>query len=79
MTNQVEVDLVLERHRKVVAVEVKASATVRSDDFRGLRHLAARLGDDLVVGVVLYLGEQTLPFGDRLRAVPVGALWEVGQ
>ena len=69
----------LERRRRVVAIEVKASATVRPDDFRGLRHLAARLGDDLVVGVVLYLGEQTLPFGDRLRAVPVGALWEVGE
>jgi len=76
--DQVEVDLVLERHRKVVAIEVKASATVRSEDFRGLRHLASRLGADLVVSVVLYLGEQTLPFGDRLRAVPLGALWEAG-
>jgi predicted AAA+ superfamily ATPase len=76
--DQTEVDLVLERRRRIVAIEVKASATVRSDDFRGLRHLADRLGDDFVVGVVLYLGEQTLPFGDRLRAMPVGALWEVG-
>ena|GEM_PF-3302686 len=33
----------------------------------------------MVVGIVLYLGEQTLPFGDRLRAVRVGALWEVGE
>jgi len=76
--DQVEVDLVLERRRAVVAIEVKASATVRSEDFRGLRHLAARLGDDLVAGVVLYLGDQTLAFGDRLRAIPVSALWEVG-
>jgi len=75
--DKVEVDLVLERRRQVVAVEVKASATVRGEDFRGLRHLADRLGDDFVVGVVLYLGTQTLSFGDRLRAMPLSALWEV--
>ncbi|MCL2091977.1 MAG: ATP-binding protein [Micrococcales bacterium] len=77
--DNVEVDLLLERGRKVVAIEVKASATVRYEDFRGLRHLAQRLGDDFVVGVVLHLGEQTLPFGDRMRAMPVSALWEVAR
>ena len=51
---------------------------MRNEDFRGLRHLAERLGDDLVVGVVLYLGHQTLPFGPKLRAMPVAALWEAG-
>ena len=76
--DQVEVDLVIERGRQVVAIEVKASATVRMEDFRGLRHLADRLGDDLVVGVVVYLGHQTLPFGPKLRAMPVAALWEMG-
>lgn len=40
--------------------------------------LADRLGDDFVVGVVLYTGTETLPFGPRLRAVPVSALWQVG-
>jgi predicted AAA+ superfamily ATPase len=73
----VEVDALLEdRQGRVVGIEVKASSTVRPDDFRGLRHLADRVGDDLVVGVVFYTGTQTLPFGRRLRAVPVSALWE---
>lgn len=72
----VEVDAVLEnRQGQVVGVEVKAASTVRAEDFRGLRHLADRLGDDFVVGIVLHTGDQTLPFGPRLRAVPVGALW----
>ncbi|WP_424535160.1 ATP-binding protein [Sphaerisporangium viridialbum] len=75
--DQVEVDAVLEnRQGQVIGIEVKASSTVRSDDFRGLRHLADRLGDDFIVGVVLYTGTQTLPFGDRMRAMPVSALWE---
>ncbi|MEV6864741.1 ATP-binding protein [Streptosporangium subroseum] len=75
--DKVEVDAVLEnRQGRVVGIEVKASSTVRPDDFRGLRHLANRLGDDFVAGVVLYTGTQTLPFGERLRAMPVSSLWE---
>ncbi len=76
--DKVEVDAVLEnRQGSVVGIEVKASSTVGPDDFRGLRHLAARTGDDFIVGVVLYTGTQTLPFGPRMRAMPVGTLWEI--
>lgn len=74
----VEVDLVLEDRRGgVVGLEVKASSTVRAEDFRGLRHLAQRVGDDLRWGIVLYTGAQTLSFGPRLRAMPVSSLWEL--
>lgn len=75
--DRLEVDVVLENRRgQVVAIEVKASATVRNEDFAGIRHLADRLGDDLLVGIVLYTGPQTLPFGPRLRAMPISAIWE---
>ena len=77
--DQVEVDIVLENRRgKVVAIDVKARSTVRADDFRGIRHLADRVGSDLVAGIVLYTGRETLPFGSRFRAVPIAALWETG-
>ena len=73
--DKVEVDAVLENRRgQTVGIEIKASATVRSPDFRGLRHLADRLGDYFIVGIVLYTGTQTLPFGDRMRAMPLSAL-----
>ncbi|WP_129669394.1 ATP-binding protein [Phytoactinopolyspora endophytica] len=76
--DKLEVDIVLENRRnQVVAIDVKAASTVRSDDFRGLRHLADRLGDDLIAGVVFYTGQQTLPFGPRFRAIPISALWEL--
>ncbi len=57
-------------------VEVKASATVRSRDFKGLAYLRERLGRRLLAGVVLYAGEQTFPFGERLWALPLSSLWE---
>lgn len=76
--DKVEVDIVLENRRgQVVAMEVKASATVKGEDFRGIRHLASRLGDDFAVGMVLHTGPDTVAFGPRLRAVPISAIWEV--
>lgn len=76
--DKVEVDVILEdRLGRVVGIEVKAASTVGLDDFSGLRHLAQRIGDDFMVGLVLYTGQQTLSFGPRLRAMPVSAIWEV--
>ncbi|TKK90480.1 ATP-binding protein [Herbidospora galbida] len=75
--DKVEVDAVLEsRQGQVVGIEVKAASTVRPDDFTGLRHLAGRVGSDFVAGIVLHTGTQTFSFGERMLAVPVGALWE---
>ena len=75
-----EVDIVIERGAAAVAgVEVKASGTVRSRDFRGLRKLRGALGDRFAGGVVLYDGEATVPFGDRLHGVPVRRLFGVGE
>jgi predicted AAA+ superfamily ATPase len=71
-----EVDVVIERPSgEVVGVEVKASATVRARDFAGLRHLRDRLGERMLMGVVLYTGAHTLPFGEGLWAVPPQAMW----
>lgn len=73
----VEVDAVLsDRRGQVVGIEVKASSTVRAADFRGLRHLADRVGDDFLLGLVLHTGTQTLPFGPRMRAMPISAIWQ---
>jgi predicted AAA+ superfamily ATPase len=77
--DQVEVDMVLEHASgTVIGIEVKAAETVRRDDFRGLRHLASRLGERFRAGIVLYAGEQQLSFGDRLNALPMSALWTLG-
>jgi hypothetical protein len=73
----VEVDLVLERDGHAIAgVEVKVSATVTAADFRGLRQLRSAAGGRFQAGVVLYDGEHSLPFDERMYAVPIRALWE---
>jgi predicted AAA+ superfamily ATPase len=71
-----EVDIVLERGAEVAGVEVKAAATVTASDFRGLRKLKEAAGKRFAAGVVLYDGEASAGFGDRLFAVPIRALWD---
>jgi len=76
--DQIEVDAVLESaDGRIVAIEVKAGTNVRTEDLAGLRHLARRLGDRFIAGYILYAGQQTLPFGDRLRAMPIDAVWRL--
>jgi len=74
-----EVDVVAEApDGRVVGLEVKASSTVRQADFKHLALLRDRLdriGQPFVAGGVIYLGNQALPFGDRLSALPLCHLW----
>lgn len=71
-----EVDIVLEdRSGRIVGLEVKASATVRSEDFTGLRKLAAATGKRFAFGAILYDHERIVPLGDRMAAAPLSSLW----
>jgi predicted AAA+ superfamily ATPase len=72
-----EVDFVLERtDGRLAGVEVKASATVRGDDFKHLAIMRDRIGEERFIrGVVLYTGSERLPFGKRLEAWPLSTLW----
>ena len=71
-----EVDVVLERpDGSVAGIEVKASASVGASDFAALKTLRNQLGQLFRAGVVLYLGDQVVPFGDKLWLVPLPALW----
>ncbi len=73
----IEVDIVLEQGiGKVAGVEVKSSASVSASDFTGLRKLKDVAGKKFAGGVVLYDGEVSASFGDRLHAVPIRALWD---
>lgn len=71
-----EVDLVLEdRSGRVAAIEVKAKVSLGAGDTSGLRKLRDAAGERFVAGAIIHPGEQTLPLGDRLWALPMSALW----
>ena len=71
-----EVDIVLERDDgMIVGLEIKASATVKSGDFSGLRTLAETCETKFAYGAVLYDSTDLVPFGDKLAAAPLSSLW----
>ena len=70
-----EVDIVVQCGTRYAGLEIKAASSVRVGDFSGLKRLRELLGSRFHSGIVLYEGEHVLPFGERLLAVPLSALW----
>ena len=74
----IEVDIVLEDTMgRVVALEIKNSDTVVSKDFKGLEYMQSLLGKKFIRGIVLYTGDQYVPFGEKLFALPISSLWQI--
>lgn len=77
-TSRHELDLVIERgDGKVIGVEVKASMTVKPEDFSGLASFADYAGDKFLHGVLIYSGDKVLPFridNYAFHALPISSL-----
>ena len=74
-----EVDLVLEGDDgRIVGVEVKAAASIDRRDLAGLEALREEAGARFHRGVLLYTGAEPLPFGHRMFALPMAAVWTMG-
>jgi predicted AAA+ superfamily ATPase len=73
-----EVDLVLEhRNGGIIGIEVKAKATIKKDDLKGMIELAKASKDRFVQGIVFYGGDEVTPIvvdGLLFYAVPLGVL-----
>jgi predicted AAA+ superfamily ATPase len=71
-----EIDLLIEvGARRLVAIEVKATATPNPTDARHLRWLRRELGGQSLTTVLLHTGPETLRFEDGTIAAPISALW----
>lgn len=71
-----EVDFVIEKlSGELVGIEVKNSDHVKPVDFKGLKVLQDQVGKDFCSGVVLYRGQQMVPFGENMWALPMHYLW----
>jgi uncharacterized protein len=70
-----EIDLVIEvGARRLIAIEIKATATPNSDDAKHLRWLKRELGIN-VTAVLLHTGPVTLTFDEGVMACPISSLW----
>jgi uncharacterized protein len=73
-----EIDFLLERaDGAMVAIEVKAGATVDGSAFSVIRALADACPKKFLNGFVIHTGPDTIPFGKNLFALPVSSLWSV--
>ena len=70
-----EVDLIVERaDHRVLAIEVKLSATIADADTRNLRWLRDQIGDDLLDAVVINTGPRAYRRTDGIAVVPAALL-----
>ena len=65
-------DIVIEDGQgQIIGIEVKLSATPSSKDFTGLRILKKHLKKKFVRGLLIYTGNDVVPFEKNLHAVPI--------
>jgi len=74
-SDQKEVDFVVEKSEALIGIEVKLSSNPAAGDFSGLKLLKKAAGDRFKLGIVIYSGNELVPFGENLWAVPVCYLW----
>jgi hypothetical protein len=75
--DKVEVDIVIETvSGGVIGIEVKAGATIDKSDFQGLMRLKRSVGSKFKIGILLYDGDHTNQFDERIYSVPIGSIWE---
>jgi len=66
-----EIDFIVRRGDKLIAIEVKFSRKVSKNDFKHIIDFK-KSSEKNVKGFVIYTGERVLPFGEELYALPVG-------
>jgi predicted AAA+ superfamily ATPase len=75
--NQKEIDILAESAKRLVGIEIKSSSTITEDSLKTLRGFA-KTGpgkSKQFTGIVFYLGEHKLTFGDGIFALPASILW----
>ena len=72
--DKVEVGMIIEQGRQLARIKSKASATVTQNDFKGLNKLKDACNNQFAACEVFYDGENILPFGDKLFAMPISIL-----
>ena len=74
-----EIDVIVDADSRLACIDVKAAATVKSEDFRHIKWFASNGPGRTraVSGIIFYLGDQSLSFGDNCFALPLSMMWAI--
>jgi len=65
-----EIDFIIETKKGIIAIEAKSRDVVTQSDFSALKKLASAAKDSWIGGIIVYRGNKTEQFGDRMWSVP---------
>jgi len=72
-----ETDFIIEKDNgEIIAIEVKLDSSLNEKDFKNLETCKKIIGTKFKKGIIIYTGEDLVPFGKNFWAVPVNYLWE---
>lgn len=71
-----EIDFVLERQHKLVAIEVKNAESIREKDLTGIRELQEIGGKDFHAGIILCNTSRVIAYDENIYLLPFSALWQ---
>ena len=73
-----EIDFLVENDRGVLlGIEVKAGSAISKSDFRHMVWVKENIANYReFISMIVYSGENVLPFGPDIYAVPIAALWD---
>jgi predicted AAA+ superfamily ATPase len=66
-----EIDFIIKTKNEYIAIEVKTSSTISRKDISTMKEIK----NLIKYGIVLYNGDEILPFGENIFAVPYGVLF----
>ena len=70
-----EIDFIIEHDNGATAgIEVKCGSSVGIEDFKHMKWFQAKFKKERFVGIVLYTGNDVLPFGNHMYAIPFSNL-----
>ncbi|PIR33427.1 MAG: ATPase, partial [Alphaproteobacteria bacterium CG11_big_fil_rev_8_21_14_0_20_44_7] len=71
-----EIDFVLERQHKLVAVEVKNAENITDKDLAGIKELQQATGKDFLCGIVICNTPRVIAYDKDIYLLPFNALWQ---
>ena len=71
-----EIDFILEKDHKLVAIEVKNAENISTKDLASIKELKQAIGKDFYCGIILCNTRRVIPIEEDIYLLPFSALWQ---